>query len=378
MATVEAAAHGVEVVTAGHPGDVRYRDLTEAERVEIARGWHVLPDEAAPFFDRMNAVRRWEVLCTLNGRGGPHSNGRRSDLETNGAFDELVGNRIDPLPVEDLAAMLARVDAAPAPRYLVRPVIAEGDYGMFAAEFKAGKSWAVLDLVVSVASGTAWLGLYDVERPGSVLLFAGEGGARKLARRVRAVCESRALDAGTLPVRTCLRAPHLTSEAAMALVDAEIAGTRPVLVVIDPLYLAARGARGSDLYEMGSHLEGIQAACQRHGAALLLTHHWNKTGEGRGAKRMTGVGPEAWGRVLISAAVMSRTTDRDTGGSTVVLELDFQGDEIAETTARFRRRVWTDDQGDLTSAMHYEVTALAGAETPIDPGLEGLRPAARV
>ena len=42
---------------------------------------------------------------------------------------------------------------------------------------------------------------------------------------------------------------------------------------------------------MGSHLERMQAIAQRHGAALVIAHHWNKTGEGRGAKRMTGVGP---------------------------------------------------------------------------------------
>ena len=66
------------------------------------------------------------------------------------------------------------------------------------------------------------------------------------------------LDPADLPIRICLRVPHLTSEAALALVEDEITKTRPVLVVIDPLYLAARGARGSDLYEMGAHLEGIQ------------------------------------------------------------------------------------------------------------------------
>ena len=139
---------------------------------------------------------------------------------------------------------------------------------MFAAEFKAGKSWSVADLAVSVASGTAWFGNFEVETPGPVLLFAGEGGPRKIARRFRAVCESRGIDPATLPIRVCMRVPHLTSEAAMALVADEIERHKPVLVIIDPLYLAARGARGSDLYEMGSHLEGIQVICQRHGSAF--------------------------------------------------------------------------------------------------------------
>jgi AAA domain len=287
-----------------------------------------------------------------------------------------VAASYNPLPIEDLSTLLARVDSAPPPKYLVRPVIAAGDHGMFAAEFKAGKTWAMSDLAVSVTSGTAWLGVFDVETRGPVLLFAGEGGPRKFTRRLRAVCASRGLDPAGLPIRVCMRVPHLTSEAAMTLVEAEIEQHRPVLVIIDPLYLAARGARGSDLYEMGSHLEGIQVVCQRHGAALLIAHHWNKTGDGRGAKRMSGAGPDAWGRVLISAAVVSRHADRDTGGSSVVLDLDFQGDEIPETTTRIRRKVWADDPNDLASAMHYEVEQLAAELGTVDVG-DGLRPAAR-
>ena len=253
--------------------------------------------------------------------------------------------------------------------------MAEGDHGMLAAEFKAGKTWAENDLAVSVASGTPWLGIFETT-PGPVLLFAGEGGARKIARRFRAVCESRGIDPANLPIRVCLRVPHLTSELAMAFVEEEIAEHKPRLVIIDPLYLAARGARGADLYEMGAHLERIQVVCQRHGSALLLVHHWNKIGDGKGAKRMSGAGPDAWGRVLISMAVISRHTDRDTQASTVVLDLDFQGDEIAESTTRIRRKVWADDPSDLTSPLHYEVALIEAPGTPSDPALAGLRPSA--
>ncbi len=289
---------------------------------------------------------------------------------------EAGGRVADPLPIENLADLFARVDGAPAPKYLVRPVIAEGDHGMFAAEFKAGKTWAMADLAVSVASGTPWLGAFDVESPGPVLLFAGEGGPRKIVRRFRAVCESRGIDPASLPIRVSVRVPHLTSDAAMALVADEIEKHRPVLVIVDPLYLAARGAQGSSLYEMGANLEGIQVVCQRYGAALLIAHHWNKTGEGRGAKRMSGAGPDAWGRVLISAVVVSRHTDRETQGSAVVLELDFQGDEIPETTTRIRRRVWVDDPNDLASPMHYAIEVMDGGGLG-GTDVDGLAPSAR-
>jgi hypothetical protein len=44
---------------------------------------------------------------------------------------------------------------------------------------------------------------------------------------------------------------------------------------------------------MGEHLQEIQLLCQNVGAALDLTTHWNKTGEGSSASRFTGVGQGA-------------------------------------------------------------------------------------
>src|SRR5580692_8649921 len=127
----------------------------------------------------------------------------------------------DLLPIESLAELLAQVDAAPSPNYLIRPYIAVGDHGMLAAEVKAGKTWAMTDLAVSVASGTPWLGIFQADTTGPVLLFAGEGGRRKIARRFRAVCDSRGLDPTDLPIRVSVRVPHLTSAASKLLVANE-------------------------------------------------------------------------------------------------------------------------------------------------------------
>ena len=332
-----------------------------------------------PLFEPDTAYSKFGALALLKHDGVSTDTARALAAEGYGEHTRaVVASHQDKdrpsslLAIEDLSALIAAVDSAPAPRYVVRGVLPEGDYGMLGAEDKAGKTWATADLATSVASGTPWLGIYPVESPGSVLLFAGEGGGRKVVRRFRAVCESRGIDPAGLSIRVCLRVPHLTSDAAMLLVEEEVAERRPRLVIIDPLYLAARGAKGSDLYEMGAHLEHVQAVCQRYGAALIITHHFKKTGDERGAKRMSGVGPGAWGRVLITATVRSRHTDPTTSASSVVLELEFMGDEIAESTRRIRRRVWADDPDNLTSPLHYEVTAVESIDQ--DPTCDGLRP----
>ncbi len=278
------------------------------------------------------------------------------------------------LLIEDAAVVDARVAASDGAAWLARPVWPGDAYGVLAAEKKAGKTWAALDLAVSVASGGVWLGQYPVETPGPVLVFLGEGGERKMLRRLRAICEAKAVRLPDLPIRLCHRAPNLTSAVHLAEVAQEVEQRHPVLVLVDPLYLSAAGAKSSDLYAMGALLVGIQTVCQEAGAALCLVHHWKKTGEGTGAARMTGVGPAEWGRVLVSVAVEHKATDADRS-TVATLHLTFEGDEIPETELRLRRRVWATDPDDLASPLHYRLDALEGGRP--EPGSDGLRPAER-
>jgi hypothetical protein len=282
------------------------------------------------------------------------------------------------LPIEDVAVVAARVDAMPPARFLARPVWPADAYGVIGAENKAGKTWAALDLGVNVAAGRSWLGVYPCEKPGAVLLFLGEGGERKTIRRLRAVCDHYSLRLEDLPIRICHRVPQLTSEGHIGLIRAEIRRQRASVVVVDPLYLAAKGARSSSLFEMASVLEPIQRACQQFQAALVVVHHWNKTGEGKGRDRFSGAGSAEWGRVLASVSVENRHTDDD-GASNVVLSWQFVGDEIPDTELRIRRRVHAEDVDDLASPLFYSVERLARRAngTGVSDDLAGEKPAVR-
>jgi hypothetical protein len=109
---------------------------------------------------------------------------------------------------------------------------------------------------------------------------------------------------------------------------------------------------------MGEHLEEIQLLAQEAGAALMVVHHWNQTGSGKGPERFSGAGLAEWGRVRISMAVQSRTDGEEDEESDVTFSLAISGDETMEREVWFRRRVWTDDSDDLASDMHYEIEAV--------------------
>lgn len=289
------------------------------------------------------------------------------------AWDEYDPDT-DVLPVWHIEDVMRRVEEAEPVGFLFRPVWPADAYGVVAAQHKAGKTWIGLDAAVSVASGTPWLGVYEVERPGPVVVFLGEGGERKMARRLQAVAEARGIsEVWNLPIHLCFKVPKLGGDLNMLSLQAHLTRLRPALVILDPLYLAASNANSADLNNMGAHLQQVQAHAQAAGSALVVVHHWNQSGTGSGAERMSGAGPAEWGRVLVSVKAISKNTDPVTKASNVTLAFTFVGDEIPDTEQRFRRTVWADDPDDLNSPMHYTVEALE-AGTEVDTG-SGFSPA---
>lgn len=273
------------------------------------------------------------------------------DSELEAMIVDIDSKRRRVLAVEpyETSRELARHEEA---RWLIRDKWPSDAYGVMGAEDKAGKTWAGLDLGASVVTGTPLFGSLPVEVQGPVTLFLGEGGRRGMVRRLDAIAAAKDVDPNLEGIRICYRVPRLASAEHLAELSDELDAHPPRLVVVDPLYLAAAGARGSDLYAMGEHLQEIQLICQEAGAALVMTTHWNKTGEGSGASRFTGVGPGAWGRVLASAAVeQNHVID---GRSVVLLRWEFTGGEIAPSAVRVRRTVWAEGP-ELSDPLHYEV-----------------------
>jgi AAA domain-containing protein len=176
-------------------------------------------------------------------------------------------------------------------------------------------------------------------------------------------------------LRLCFRVPRLAAPGAgaeLAAIQAELQAHPAALVILDPLYLAAAGASGSNLYDMGAVLQAIQGVCQQAGCALLVVTHWNKTGDGRGADRISGAGPAAWARVICSVSILHRGSDPD-GRSSVLLGVELIGGEIADTHFRLRRQIHAEDPADLGSPLAYSVQVLAAEDDQdLDPAAAAL------
>jgi hypothetical protein len=282
------------------------------------------------------------------------------------------GSRV--LRVRSIREVLADVAARGTRPWLVRGLWPGDAYGVLGAADKAGKTWAHLDLAVSVAAGVPFLDRFECPDPGPVTLFLGEGGDASMVRRLEAVSEHKGVILADLPLRLEFKPPNLTRSEHLEFIAKELADHPPRLLGLDPFYLMAGGRSGASLNEMGEVLAGVQALAEDAGAALAVNVQWNKTGSGRGPERFTGVGPGAWGRVLGSAAVEQSHVDPAAKLSTVTLAWTFRGGEIPETEFRTTRRVWAEDPEDLDSPLHYKIEvssegpAVIGPDARLGPG----------
>ena len=109
------------------------------------------------------------------------------------------------LPVQPAHQLPVRPEAQ---RWLVTDLWLEQAVGLVGGEPKCCKSFLALDLAVAVASGTACLRRYSVDRPGRVLLYAAEDALHIVRGRLEGICAAAGCSLGLLDLQV-ITAPTL-------------------------------------------------------------------------------------------------------------------------------------------------------------------------
>jgi hypothetical protein len=166
-------------------------------------------------------------------------------------------------------------------RWLVDKVLVASQPCIVGAPKKSMKTSIMVDLAVSLASATAFLGTFNVPRPVRVLMLSGESGEPTIRETYRRVCKARGIDPDELEgmlhfefllpkLSNCVQRDELTRVIKELAID---------VVIIDPIYLCLiSGGVGrvdsANLFDMGPLLQQTIAACLP--ATALLVHHAKK------------------------------------------------------------------------------------------------------
>lgn len=209
--------------------------------------------------------------------------------------------RIESLVFEPPAALDA---TRPKPRnWLLRDsrkpnhdgVFPLGKVGMLVAEGGAGKTMALIQLALAIASGSKWLDVFSVRHPGRVLFLLGEEDQEELHRRLYAASGGRVTRSdGTIvsmPLagipcsflsRSDRGAEPSTSGFATALLAYAAANGPWDLVCVDPLSRFAGLDAETDNASATRFVQTLEALATATGASVLVSHHTAKVARGGG------------------------------------------------------------------------------------------------
>lgn len=158
--------------------------------------------------------------------------------------------------------------------WLVDGIFSADQPTVFGAASKATKTTQLVDLSVSLATTTPWLGHFPVSKRRKVLFITGESNYRAASKRIKRALDVRGFtwsDVSEYLRVEAIEFPSLPSATDQAAITRDVKDHGIDVVIIDPLY---RGLTGVDLFkmnEMGSAIIQFVKACQP--ASVIISHH---------------------------------------------------------------------------------------------------------
>jgi hypothetical protein len=217
-------------------------------------------------------------------------------------IDIAVDLGVVPAPLPEIMNLRQLVEAAPGPPpEIIEGVLHQGCKMILGGTSKSNKSWCLLDLAVSVASGEKWWGRRCTRMP--VVYINFELHVWAIAQRLNALCgarpECRDL-AETLHVwnlrghnadLTLLR-PKLEERLARGVAPCQGFG----LIILDPAYKLLGDRDENANGEIAGLMNEFEGLAQASGAAVVVAHHFAKgdSAAKNAIDRMSGAG--AWAR----------------------------------------------------------------------------------
>ncbi len=193
---------------------------------------------------------------------------------------------------------------------------------MMAAPPESMKSWLLLDLAVSVASGKPFLGAVETMETGPVLLVQQEDSHAQVAERLATIIlgkygcpkatgdSSPALPDPPIVIHPWRELRFEKGSTSVGDLEEAIKKYRPRLVIIDPLYSAI----STEEYGRGAieYLKVLKGWRDKYRVAFILAHHTKKSADSWNRQ-------EAWGSQFLNAFIEAGLQVRRVEGKPHVL-----------------------------------------------------------
>lgn len=259
---------------------------------------------------RLNAKQSWELIHWANGPG-KMADPPWSEQELQRKWNDAKRMEIISSAENDFADMGEGGDEAEAAEddgrqlklisglefrklkykyhYHIPGVLVAKEQVIFGGMEKSLKTSIAMDMCISLAIATPFLGYFDVPKPCKVAFFSGESGGGALQRRLGVIAEDRGLGDSELlnNLYICVQSPRFANIDHLDEINRAIGELELDVCLVDPAYLsigAEAGAHGGNNMVMGSVLDKFNTCARGTNCAMGLVHHMSK-GSGRTAKK---------------------------------------------------------------------------------------------
>ncbi|MCE0484549.1 MAG: helicase RepA family protein [Methylacidiphilales bacterium] len=157
------------------------------------------------------------------------------------------------------------------PPILVAGLLHKGSTLLLGASSKSFKSWSLIDLALSVASGREWWNLSCTK--GRVLYADFELTPFFWRKRAMEIAEARNLTLDNIRVMNCR---GYEACAALLAIEREAQSQPFDLILLDPLYSFLAGRDENSAGDVGLILRRLAMLAESTGAALAISHHFSK------------------------------------------------------------------------------------------------------
>ncbi len=182
-----------------------------------------------------------------------------------------------PPPLPEILSLAQLVEiASPPPPEIIEGVLHQGCKMVLGGTSKSNKSWCLLDLALSVASGEKWWGRRCTKLP--VVYINFELHTWAIAQRINALCAARPECRGmgeTLHVWN-LRGHNADLTLLRPKLEEQLARHGFGLIILDPAYKVLGDRDENANGEIASLMNELEKLAQSSGAAVIVAHHFAK------------------------------------------------------------------------------------------------------
>jgi len=186
------------------------------------------------------------------------------------------------------------LENSPKPVWLIKQVFVEQQPGGILGTFKALKTSIAADAKISLATGTPFMGHFEVPSARRVGGISGESGPHSLSLLAKRICAARGIDPYTEldNLIWSTEIPNLTKGIDLERLRKFIKDDALEVCFFDPMYLLLAGAAkdASNMFAMGDVLANLSQVGKDTGCSLIMVHHTS-----RGASRLRGYDPPELG-----------------------------------------------------------------------------------